>query len=68
MVTHGRKIMIEWCLQTSGKMIRVSIDSISKTGKNTQGVKIVKLDDGDKVVSLAKTPSEKDDGVFFDEE
>jgi DNA gyrase subunit A len=46
-------------LTGSGKMIRVSIDSISKTGKNTQGVKIVKLDNGDKVVSIAKTPSEK---------
>jgi DNA gyrase subunit A len=45
-------------LTSSGKMIRVSIDSISKTGKNTQGVRIVKLDDGDKVVSIAKTPSE----------
>ena len=39
-------------------MIRVSIDSISKTGKNTQGVRIVKLDNDDKVVSIAKTPSE----------
>jgi DNA gyrase subunit A len=45
-------------LTSSGKMIRVSIDSISKTGKNTQGVRIVKLDNGDKVVSIAKTPSE----------
>ncbi|GAX88005.1 DNA gyrase subunit A [Lebetimonas natsushimae] len=46
-------------LTSSGKMIRVSIDSISKTGKNTQGVRIVKLDNEDKVVSIAKTPSEK---------
>ncbi|WP_024791710.1 DNA gyrase subunit A [Lebetimonas sp. JS138] len=48
-------------LTSSGKMIRVSIDSISKTGKNTQGVRIVKLDSGDKVVSIAKTPSETDE-------
>ena len=47
-------------LTSKGKMIRVSIDSISKTGKNTQGVRIVKLDEDDKVVSVAKTPSEKE--------
>jgi len=57
-------------LTSSGKMIRVSIDSISKTGKNTQGVRVVKLDGGDKVVSLAKTPSEKEEeeeSTLFDD-
>ena len=48
-------------LTSKGKMIRVSIESISKTGKNTQGVRVVKLDDNDKVVSVAKTPSKKED-------
>ncbi len=48
-------------LTSSGKMIRVSIDSISKTGKNTQGVRVVKLDKDDKVVSIAKTPSQKEE-------
>jgi len=46
-------------LTSKGKMIRTAIDSISKTGKNTQGVRIVKLDKDDKVVSVKKTPSEK---------
>ncbi|NPA87149.1 DNA gyrase subunit A [Caminibacter pacificus] len=46
-------------LTSKGKMIRTAIESISKTGKNTQGVRIVKLDSDDKVVSVAKTPSEK---------
>jgi DNA gyrase subunit A len=44
-------------LTSKGKMIRVSIKDIAKTGKNTQGVRIVKLDEGDSVVSVAKTPS-----------
>ncbi|WP_456470373.1 DNA gyrase subunit A [Caminibacter sp.] len=48
-------------LTSKGKMIRVSIGSISKTGKNTQGVRIVKLDSDDKVVSVAKTPSTKEE-------
>jgi len=47
-------------------MIRVSIDSISKTGKNTQGVRVVNLDNNDKVVSIAKTPSEKENDTLFD--
>ena len=55
-------------LTSKGKMIRVSIDSISKTGKNTQGVRIVKLDKDDKVVSIAKTPSKKDDELLINEE
>ncbi len=55
-------------LTSSGKMIRVSIDSISKTGKNTQGVRIVKLDSDDIVVSVAKTPSEKEEELLINEE
>ncbi len=55
-------------LTSSGKMIRVSIDSISKTGKNTQGVRIVKLDNSDIVVSVAKTPSEKEEELLINEE
>jgi len=47
-------------LTGNGKMIRVSIDSISKTGKNTQGVRIVKVDSNDKVASIAKTPAEEE--------
>ncbi len=55
-------------LTSSGKMIRVSIDSISKTGKNTQGVRIVKLDSDDIVVSVAKTPSQKEEELLINEE
>ena len=55
-------------LTSKGKMIRVSIDSISKTGKNTQGVRIVKLDSDDKVVSVAKTPSQKEEELLINEE
>jgi len=54
-------------LTSKGKMIRVSIDSISKTGKNTQGVRIVKLDNDDKVVSVAKTPAQKEEEELITE-
>lgn len=38
----------------NGIMIRVEIDDISCISRNTQGVKVISLNDGDRVVSLAK--------------
>ena len=41
----------------NGIIIRTSVSDISKIGRNTQGVKLMKLDRGDKIksiVSLAK--------------
>ncbi|MFW6381926.1 MAG: DNA gyrase subunit A [Bacillota bacterium] len=43
-----------------GIMIRVEIDDISCISRNTQGVRVISLNDGDRVVSLAK--------IDFDEE
>jgi DNA gyrase subunit A len=45
-------------LSNQGKMIRVDKDSISKTGKNAMGVRIIRVDNDDKVVSIAQTPIE----------
>ncbi|MBN2170851.1 MAG: DNA gyrase subunit A [Candidatus Krumholzibacteriota bacterium] len=43
-----------------GKMVRMGVSGISLIGRNTQGVKIVSLDEGDKVVSVAVIPQERD--------
>jgi len=48
-------------LTSVGKMIRVDMNTIRKAGRNTSGVTIVNVDKGDKVVSIAKCPKEKDD-------
>jgi len=48
-------------LTSIGKMIRVDMQTIRKAGRNTSGVNIVNVDKGDKVVSIAKCPKEKDD-------
>jgi len=37
-----------------GTLIRVSAKNISKIGRNTQGVRIMKLKEGDKVISVAR--------------
>ena len=54
-------------LTSIGKMIRVDMHSIRKAGRNTSGVTIVNVDKGDKVVSIAKCPKEKEDGLDISE-
>ncbi len=46
-------------LTQSGKMIRVDMQSIRKAGRNTSGVKIVRLESGDRVNSIASCPKEE---------
>ncbi len=60
-------------LTSTGKMIRVDMQSIRKTRRNTSGVKVVNVGD-DQVISIARCPKEEDedneifpDEVSFDE-
>ncbi len=41
-----------------GMMQRIRAKDISVIGRNTQGVRIMRLDEGDKVVSIARIPAE----------
>lgn len=41
-------------ITTSGKLIRISADDVSSIGRNTQGVRIIRVDSDEKVVALAK--------------
>ena len=53
-------------LTTSGKMIRVDMQSIRKAGRNTSGVKVVNVD-GENVVSIASCPKEsEEESLDFD--
>jgi DNA gyrase subunit A len=54
-------------LTSVGKMIRVDMQSIRKAGRNTSGVTIVRVDKDDKVVSIAKCPKNKEDGLDISE-
>ena len=54
-------------LTSSGKMIRVDMQSIRKAGRNTSGVIVVNVD-GDDVVSIAKCPKAEEDGEDLGEE
>lgn len=59
-------------LTSSGKMIRVDMETIRKAGRNTSGVKVVSVDGKDVVQSLARCPKEEIDELegegFEDEE
>src|SRR5262249_13126077 len=39
---------------THGMMVRIRVAEISVIGRNTQGVRLIRLDEGDTVASLAK--------------
>ncbi len=55
-VTDADEVM----LTTSGGMvIRTTVSTIRTIGRNTQGVRLIKLDEGDAVSSLAKLPEEE---------
>jgi len=46
-----------------GMLVRVPADSIREVGRNTQGVRVVRLKDGDAVVGVASAPMEDSDGA-----
>lgn len=50
-VSENDELMV---ITAEGVVIRTSVKAISRTGRDTQGVKIMKLDDKDRVVALAR--------------
>ena len=60
-VVDGTKdIMV---ITTDGIMIRFKIDDVSQTGRNTLGVRLIKVDGDSKVASLATVPTEDDQEI-----
>jgi DNA gyrase subunit A len=42
----------------NGQLIRTDVDQISRMGRNTQGVRVVRLRDNDSLVSMARVPTD----------
>jgi DNA gyrase subunit A len=42
----------------NGIIQRIRAVDISRIGRNTQGVRIIRLDEGDKLVGMARVPAE----------
>jgi len=51
-----------------GVINRQSVKSISVIGRNTQGVRLVRLDEGDKLVDVARVVSESEEAVDLAEQ
>jgi len=49
-------------VSSGGKMIRLFVKDVSIIGRNTGGVRLMKLDDGEKVVALEKVAADADGG------
>ncbi len=49
-------------LTEGGMVIRMNVDEIRRIGRSTQGVRVIRLDQGDRVVSVAKLPEEEENG------
>jgi len=50
-VKDGDEIMV---MSKNGIVIRLAVENISQIGRNTQGVRIMKLRDGDQVTTIAR--------------
>ncbi len=57
-VTPGDEVMV---ISAKGTLIRVPVDQIRVSGRNTQGVSVMKPEEGDAVVTLSRVVS-KDEG------
>jgi DNA gyrase subunit A len=55
------------CISKQGQTIRMRLSDIPSRGRATQGVIVMRMDDGDKVVSLAES-EEVSEQTLFDEE
>ncbi|CWV17477.1 DNA gyrase subunit A [Listeria monocytogenes] len=63
-VTGEEDLML---MTVSGVLIRFEIDTVSQTGRSAMGVKLIRLDEDEKVATVAKVPKEEDE-VELEEE
>jgi DNA gyrase subunit A len=48
-------------ISSVGNLIRTAIDNISVIGRNTQGVKLIRLNDGDKLLEMERIIKDSND-------
>jgi DNA gyrase subunit A len=57
-VTEDDQLML---ISNKGKIIRLRIKDIRVIGRNTQGVRLIELEEGERVVSLARVAEKEED-------
>src|SRR4051812_30728431 len=58
LVHDGDEVMM---ITEKGILIRTKVEEIRETGRNAAGVRLIKLDDGDKLVAMAKIDADADE-------
>jgi DNA gyrase subunit A len=64
MVTDDDQIML---VTSGGKVIRLRVNEIRVIGRNTQGVRLIGLDEGERVASVARLAEREDEAEAKDE-
>ena len=64
MVTDDDQIML---VTSGGKVIRMRVHEIRVIGRNTQGVRLIELEEGERVASVARLAEREDEGNGKDE-
>lgn len=59
-VKDGDEFMM---ITAAGQMVRTTVKDIREAGRNTQGVKLINLDSGDKLQAIAPVITENDEGA-----
>ncbi|MGI6361325.1 MAG: DNA gyrase subunit A [Bacillota bacterium] len=62
-VRDGDEVMI---ISREGIIIRMQVSDISEQGRYAQGVRVIKLDEGDVVVDMAKVIAREEDEEYFE--
>jgi DNA gyrase subunit A len=57
-VTEDDQLML---ISNNGKIIRLRVKDIRVIGRNTQGVRLIDLEEGERVVSVARLAEEEED-------
>jgi DNA gyrase subunit A len=58
-VLDGDEVMV---VTQNGILIRVPVESISEIGRNTQGVRLINLDSGDRVIDISRIEQDGEEG------
>jgi DNA gyrase subunit A len=64
MVTDDDQIML---VTSGGRVIRLRVNEIRVIGRNTQGVRLIELDEGERVASVARLAERDEDGDAKDQ-
>ncbi|MBQ3647618.1 MAG: DNA topoisomerase (ATP-hydrolyzing) subunit A [Spirochaetia bacterium] len=63
-VAEGDELM---CITSKGNTVKVGVNEISTQGRSSMGVKVVRVAEGDYVISLASVTPDEDDGEGAEE-